>query len=89
MEKAAMCRAIIGSGFHNLYDLEDVYQGMYTFGRKIPTMTIPKNMSSAPATRIAMHFGLKGIVSSLSTVQLKTFDEVVGLVYTKLLNLPD
>ena len=63
----AMCGAIIGSGFHNLYDLEDVYQGMYTFGRKIPTMTIPKNMSSAPATRIAMHFGLKGIVSSVST----------------------
>lgn len=63
----SMCGAIIGSGFHNLYDLEDVYQGMYSFGRKIPTMTIPKNMSSAPATRVAMHFGLKGIVSSVST----------------------
>lgn len=61
------CGSIVGSGFHNLYDLEQTYKDFYQNGKNLPTMTIPKNMSSAPATRIAMHFRLRGIISSVST----------------------
>lgn len=61
------CGAIIGSGFHNLYDLEAVYHGYYGEGKKIPTLTIPKNMSSAPATWIGMRYGFKGVMSSVSS----------------------
>ncbi|MEM8860994.1 MAG: beta-ketoacyl-[acyl-carrier-protein] synthase family protein [Chloroflexota bacterium] len=61
------CGVIIGSGFHNLYDLEATYQDFYRHGTKMHTLTIPKNMSSAPATRIAMTCGFKGIVSSVSS----------------------
>lgn len=61
------CGVIIGSGFHNLYDLEKTYQDFYRHGTKMATLTIPKNMSSAPATRIAIHYGFQGMVSSVSS----------------------
>ena len=63
----AKCGVIIGSGFHNLYDLEKTYQDFYRHGKKMATLTIPKNMSSAPATRIAINYGFQGIVSSVSS----------------------
>ena len=61
------CGTVIGSGFHNLYDLEAVYHGYYGEGKKIPTLTIPKNMSSAPATWVGMRYRFKGIMSSVSS----------------------
>ncbi|MFT5193816.1 MAG: 3-oxoacyl-(acyl-carrier-protein) synthase [Candidatus Promineifilaceae bacterium] len=61
------CGVIIGSGFHNLYDLEKTYQDFYRHGTKMATLTIPKNMSSAPATRIAINYGFQGVVSSVSS----------------------
>ncbi|MFK7802512.1 MAG: beta-ketoacyl synthase [Anaerolineae bacterium] len=63
----AKCGVIVGSGFHNLYDLEKTYQDFYRHGKKMATLTIPKNMSSAPATRIAISYGFQGIVSSVSS----------------------
>ena len=63
----AQCGVIVGSGFHNLYDLEKTYQDFYRHDIKMATLTIPKNMSSAPATRIAINYGFQGIVSSVSS----------------------
>ncbi|MEM7797898.1 MAG: beta-ketoacyl-[acyl-carrier-protein] synthase family protein, partial [Chloroflexota bacterium] len=72
--------AVVGSGFHNLYDLEGVYRDYYRHSKKLGTMTIPRNMSSAPASRIAMYYGLHGHISTVSSACSSGFTALLKAV---------
>ncbi len=66
-QNLAQIGVIVGSGFFNLYDLENFYQNLYQHDKLPPPSGIPLFMASAPATRVAMHYGLTGVVKSVST----------------------
>ncbi len=80
VENPQQVGVIVGSGFQNLYDLEDFYQKFYKHtGRPSPT-TIPLNMGNAPASRIAMTYDLKGVVKSVSTACSSGFTALLDSV---------
>ncbi|MBP7961221.1 MAG: beta-ketoacyl-[acyl-carrier-protein] synthase family protein [Caldilineaceae bacterium] len=58
---------MVGSGFLNLADLDPVYAQFYDQGVPPPPTTIPLHMGNAPASRIAMTFGLHGMVMSVTS----------------------
>jgi 3-oxoacyl-(acyl-carrier-protein) synthase len=66
-EEVQRSGVIVGSGFLNLYDLEDYNRNFFRGKPSRSPLTIPLNMGNAPASRIAMKYGLKGIVKSVST----------------------
>jgi 3-oxoacyl-(acyl-carrier-protein) synthase len=61
---------IFGSGMINLYDLEATYRDVYDINggglTKIPPLTIPVHMSSAPASILSMDYALQGRVKTVS-----------------------
>lgn len=59
---------VIGSGMLNLHDLEPFYKSFYERGpRAVNPLTVPLNIGSAPASRVSIHFGLAGLVSTVTT----------------------
>lgn len=58
---------IVGSGFLNLADLEPTYEDFFQSQKPPPPSTIPLHMGNAPASRIAMVYGLHGVVKSVVT----------------------
>ncbi|MBN1995565.1 MAG: beta-ketoacyl-[acyl-carrier-protein] synthase family protein [Anaerolineae bacterium] len=71
---------IVGSGFLNLYDLEDYNRNFFRGKPSRSPLTIPLNMGNAPASRIAMKYGLKGIVKSVSTACSSGFTAIADSV---------
>ena len=71
---------IVGSGFLNLYDLEDYNRDFFGGKPSRSPMTIPLNMSNASASRIAMKYGLKGIIKSVSTACSSGFTAIADSV---------
>ncbi|MCB0194969.1 MAG: beta-ketoacyl-[acyl-carrier-protein] synthase family protein [Anaerolineae bacterium] len=80
-EDVRQAGVVMGSGFLNLYDLEDFYQGLYQANRPASPTIIPLNMSSAPASRIAMTYGLKGVIKSVSTACASGFTAILDSVH--------
>jgi 3-oxoacyl-[acyl-carrier-protein] synthase II len=66
-EDSNQAGVIVGSGFQNLYDLENFYQKFYQFNERPAPSTIPLNMGNAPASRIAMTYNLTGMVGGVTT----------------------
>jgi 3-oxoacyl-(acyl-carrier-protein) synthase len=58
---------MVGSSFLSLYDLENYYETFFAGRVRKSSLTLPLNMSYAPASRIALKYGLKGVVQSVST----------------------
>jgi 3-oxoacyl-(acyl-carrier-protein) synthase len=58
----------VGSGFGCTWELEGVYRAWHERGpRGIKPITIPRGMANAPASHIAMLFGLRGPCFTLTT----------------------
>ncbi len=66
-EDPDMVGVIMGSGMQNSYDLEESYKKYYQLHERLAPTIVPLNMGNAPASRIAMTYGLKGIVKGVST----------------------
>ncbi len=59
---------VIGSGMLNLHDLEPFYEAFYGKGvRAVSPLTVPLNISGAPASRVSIRFGLGGFLNTVST----------------------
>ncbi len=68
---------IVGSGFINLYDVEGFYEKLFVLNQLSSPTTIPLNMANAPASRIAMTYGLTGVVKCVSTACSSGFTALV------------
>jgi len=79
-EDAKRSGVIIGSGFLNLYDLEHFYQAFYQREQPAPPTLIPINMGNAPASRIAMTYGLNGVIKCVTTACSAGFTALVDSV---------
>jgi 3-oxoacyl-[acyl-carrier-protein] synthase II len=80
LEDVQRSGVIVGSGFLNLYDLEDYNRDFFGGKPSRSPLTIPLNMGNAPASRIAMKYGLKGIVKSVSTACSSGFTAIADSV---------
>lgn len=59
---------ILGSGFGCTWELEEVYASWQARGlRGIRPITIPRGMANAPASQVAIHFGLRGTCLTVTT----------------------
>ncbi|MBL8995625.1 MAG: beta-ketoacyl-[acyl-carrier-protein] synthase family protein [Spirochaetia bacterium] len=59
---------VIGSGMLNLHDLEPFYKSFYERGpRAVNPLTVPLNIGSAPTSRVSIHFGLAGLLNTVTT----------------------
>ncbi len=67
---------IIGSGFINLYDLEIFYENFFAQTSWKAPATIPLNMGNAPASRIAITYGLQGVIKCVSTACASGFTAI-------------
>ncbi len=80
-EDSEQLGVIVGSGFQNLYDLENFYENFYASNRPSAPSTIPLNMGNAPASRIAMTYNLHGVVKSVSTACSSGFTALLDSVH--------
>ena len=71
---------IVGSGFINLYDLENFYDRFLHQNLPISPTALPINMPVSPASQIAIKFGLMGVVKCVSTACASGFTALVDSV---------
>jgi 3-oxoacyl-[acyl-carrier-protein] synthase II len=73
---ATRAGVIVGSGFLNLYDLENYNERFFLQGPWKSPLTIPLNMGNAPASRIAITYNCRGVIKGVSTACASGFTAI-------------